>query len=164
MKRFFILNIFAGALLLTACKKDFLDRQPLDGYSNSSLWTDSSDAAAALNGVYNGANGWASDNASGWADGFLMNYMDCASDNAYSQFYWEGFQDFGNGLVTPSDGNVDDLWSPAYTTIQKCNFFLQNIGITPMGAAGKASMIAQVRFIRAYQYFMLAAIVWRCCF
>ncbi len=155
MKRLFIIIIFGNFLLLTACQKDFLNRKPLDAYSNSSLWTDSSDAVAGLNGVYNGKNSSFSDNASGWADGFLVNYMDCASDNAYSQFYWEGFQDFGNGLVTPSDGNADDLWSSSYVTIQKANFFLLNVVNTPMSTAGKASMIAQVRFIRAYQYFML---------
>lgn len=142
-------------MFFMSCTKNFLNRLPLDQYSNAILWSDSSDADAALNGVYNGKNSGASDNASGWADGFLVNYMDCASDNAYSQFVWEGFQDFGNGLVTPSDGNADDLWSPCYVTIQKANFFLQNIGNTPMSASAKASMIAQVRFIRAYQYFML---------
>jgi len=158
MKHFINYSVCIGLLLLTSCQKDFLNRQPLDAYSNSSLWTDSSDAAAALNGVYAGQNSWASDNASGWADGFLVNYMDVASDNAYSEFYWEGFQDFGNGLVTPSDPNADDLWSPCYTTIAKCNFFLGNVGVTPMDSSAKLQMIGQVRFIRAYQYFWLTTL------
>jgi hypothetical protein len=155
MRRILLSTIPAAALLLSSCSKNFLNRQPLDAYSNSSLWTDSSDAAAALNGVYAGQNTSWSDNASGWADGFLVNYMDCASDNAYSQFVWEGFQDYGDGLVTAADQNNDIFWGPLYTNIQKCNWFLENVGATPMGAVGKAQMIAQVRFIRAYQYFWL---------
>ncbi len=155
MKRIFLPIILPSIMLLTACSKNFLNKQPLDAYSNSSLWTDSSDAAAALNGVYAGQNTAWSDNASGWADGFLVNYMDCASDNAYSQYVWEGFQDYGDGLVTAADQNNAIFWTPLYATIQKCNWFLQNIGATPMGSVGKTQMIAQVRFIRAYQYFWL---------
>ncbi|MGZ3763959.1 MAG: RagB/SusD family nutrient uptake outer membrane protein [Mucilaginibacter sp.] len=153
MKKIFILNITV-ILLFTACKKDFLNRQPLDAYSNSTLWTSASDATAALNGVYAGWTSNWSDNAAGWADGFNVIYFDCFSDNAYSQYPWEGFQSYGNGLITPTDGNADNLWN--YTTIQKCNFFLANIGITPMDATLKKQMIAQVRFIRAYQYFMIS--------
>jgi hypothetical protein len=154
MKKIFILNIAVILLLFTACKKDFLDRQPLNAYSNSTLWTSANDATAALNGVYSGwSSGW-SDNAAGWADGFNVMYFDCISDNAYSQYSWEGFQSYGNGYITPTDGNADNLWN--YTTIQKCNFFLANIDKTPMDNTLKKQMIAQVKFIRAYQYFMLS--------
>ena len=154
MNKISILYTTIILFLFSSCQKNFLDRQPLDAYSNSSLWTNANDANAALNGVYSGwASPW-SDNGPGWADGFNVVYFDCASDNAYSQFPWEGFQSYGNGLVTPTDGNADNLWS--YVTIQKCNFFLANIGPTPMDSTLKTQMIAQVRFIRAYEYFLIS--------
>ncbi len=53
MKKNFVLNILAISLLFTSCKKDFLDRQPQDAYTNSSLWTSESDAAAALAAIRN---------------------------------------------------------------------------------------------------------------
>jgi hypothetical protein len=158
MKKILILNIAFALLLVSACKKDFLDRQPQDAYSNSSLWTSASDANAALTGVYNGQQYNISDSGPNWADGTAIVYFDCISDNAYSQYPWEGFQALGNGSITPTltGTYVADLWN--YTTIQKCNYFLANIGKTTMDATLKAQMIAQVKFIRAYEYFLISQV------
>ena len=145
MKKNFVLNILAVSLLFTACKKDFLTREPQDAYSNASLWTSANDASAALAGVYNGSSVTYA-NEVGWATATWMIYLDCASDNAYNQYPWEGFQAYGNGSVNPSTG---DASAYNYTGITRANFFLANIGKTPMDATLKANMIAQVRFIRA---------------
>ncbi|MDB5090054.1 MAG: rane protein [Mucilaginibacter sp.] len=153
MKKIFVLNILAISLLFTACKKDFLSREPQDAYSNASLWTSASDASAALAGVYNGQSVNYADEGSGWADATWIVYLDCASDNGYNQYPWEGFQAYGNGSVNPSTG---DASAYNYTGITRANFFLANIGKTPMDATLKANMIAQVRFIRAYQYFLMS--------
>jgi len=153
MKKNLILNILAISLLFTSCKKDFLDRQPQDAYSNTSLWTSESDAAAALAGVYNGQSVTFADESTGWADATWIVYLDCVSDNAYNQYPWEGFQAYGNGTVNPSTG---DASAYNYTGITRANFFLANIGKTPMDATDKANMIAQVRFIRAYEYFLMS--------
>ena len=154
MKKNFILSIVAVTLLLfAACKKDFLNRAPQDAYSNSSLWTSANDASAALAGVYNG-QGWGyGDDGNGWSAATWIVYLDCVSDNAYSQYPWEGFQAYGNGTINPSTG---DASAYNYTAITRCNFFLANIGNTPMDAKLKANMIAQVRFIRAYEYFVMS--------
>jgi hypothetical protein len=142
MKRnIFCITILAGSLF-TACTKDFLDRSPLDAYSNSSLWKSESDAVAALSGCYNG-----------WEDGYHTIYMDCASDNAYNQYPWEGYTALGNGTASPGDGDIVNRWS--YTTIQRCNWFLENVGVTKMDETKKKRMIAEARFLRAYQYFTL---------
>lgn len=152
MKKKFV-TILAISLLFTACKKDFLDRSPQDAYSNSSLWTSASDATAALAGVYNGQSVTYADESTGWADATWIVYLDCASDNAYNQYPWEGFQAYGNGTVNPSTG---DASAYVYRGITRANFFLANIGKTPMDATLKANMIAQVRFIRAYEYFLMS--------
>lgn len=152
MKKKFV-TILAISLLFTACKKSFLDRSPQDAYSNASLWTSASDATAALAGVYNGQSVTYADESTGWADATWIVYLDCASDNAYNQYPWEGFQAYGNGTVNPSTG---DASAYNYTGITRANFFLANIGKTPMDAALKANMIAQVRFIRAYEYFLMS--------
>lgn len=153
MKKNFILNILAISLLFTACKKDFLSRVPQDAYTNASLWTSANDANAALTGVYSGQSVTYADEGTGWADATWIVYLDCASDNAYNQYPWEGFQAYGNGSVNPSTG---DASAYNYSGITRANFFLANIAKTPMDAALKANMIAQVRFIRAYQYFLMS--------
>ncbi|MCE7042797.1 RagB/SusD family nutrient uptake outer membrane protein [Dyadobacter sp. CY312] len=143
MTRYRYSLLFATALLLSGCDKDFLDRNPQDAYSNSSLWSSSNDALAALNGCY-----------SGWEESYNTLYMDCASDNAYGQYYWEGYTYFGNGSITPSSAYSQDRWS--YSTIQKCNWFLENIDVTPMDEALKSRLKSEARFLRAYQYYTMS--------
>lgn len=140
-------NIFLILAVIVAfgssCKKDLLDRTPLDAYSNSSLWTSQSDAEAALNGCY-----------SGWENDYNIIYLDAVSDNSYSQFPWEGYQDYGNGSVTPANTTVYTRWD--YTTIQKCNWFLENIDKVPMDNTLKEQYKGEVRFLRAYEYFIMS--------
>ena len=131
------------ALVFGSCQKDLLNRTPMDSYSNNSLWTSQSDAEAALNGCY-----------SGWENDYNVLYLDAASDNVYSQFPWEGYQDYGNGTVTSSDINSFDRWS--YKTIQKCNWFLENVDKTPMDEDLKKRYKAEVRFLRSYEYFIMS--------
>lgn len=132
------------SMAFSGCQKDFLDRNPKDAYSNSSLWSSESDALTALNGCYNS-----------WSDGYHVIYMDGLSDNVYSQYYWEGYTSLGNGSASPSDTWISDRWTPSYSTIQKCNWFLENVDNTPMAENLKTRMKAEARFLRAYQYFTL---------
>lgn len=141
-KNFIILTAISAGALLSACNKDFLERTPLDAYSNNVLWKTESDALAALNGCYKD-----------WEDAENLIYMDCVSDNAYNQYFWEGFTAHGNGDATPSDPDAKNRFT--YTTIQKCNNFLENVDQVKMDDAKKNRMKAEARFLRAYKYFTL---------
>lgn len=145
MKKIFLLYFFF-LLFLTACQKNFLNRAPLDAYSNGALWKTANDAITAVNGCYSGHN-------NGWENEYNIYYMDCASDNAYNQFPWEGFQPMGNGTLTPTNtGN--SRWN--FGTVTTCNWFLANVGETPMDSTLKLRLMGEARFIRAYQYFVMA--------
>lgn len=142
MKFKFITGLLLGAsVLATSCQKDFLDRNPLDVYSNPSLWASEKDAMAALTGVY---NGWES------ADNII--YMDAATDNAYNPYPWEGYTNFGNGFITPTDGSAANRWS--FKNIQRANWLLENIDVAPMADEIKNRIKAEARFLRTYQYFI----------
>jgi len=156
MKKILIPSILIVLFLLSACSKDFLNRVPPDALSNATLWTDAADATAALVGVYNGQADPLGYCGPGWASGTEIAFFDGMSDNAYSQYPWDGIQAFGNGNITPTLTGyyAANLWN--YTAITRCNYFLANIGACPMDATLKAQMIAQVRFIRAYQYFLMS--------
>lgn len=134
-----VIYILAATILFSSCKKDFLNRQPLDEYSESSLWSNAKDAETALNGCYNG-----------WESADRLIYMDCASDNAYNQFPWEGYTALGNmQLLTPTNTGAG-MWD--FGTIQRCNWFLANVDKTPMDDNLKARMRGEARFIRAYTF------------
>jgi hypothetical protein len=89
----------------------------------------------------------------GWEDGSALLYWDAGSDFAFNIFPWEGFTNIGNGSLTPSDPG----WSfYDFTTIRKCNTFLDNIDKCDISdAAFKNDLIAQVKAIRAYRYFQM---------
>lgn len=140
-----LLFILFGLALLQGCRKDFLDTKPRDSYSNATLWTSKSDAVTALNGVYNG-----------WESGDNIIYNDCISDNAYNQFPWEGYEKFASGVSTSIDPGVNFY---DYTTIQRANWFLDNVDNVPANSLDndtKTRMKCEARFIRAYNYFIMS--------
>jgi len=146
MKKKLIYIILATAVL-TGCKKDVLDTKPLDKYSNLTLWSSKADANAALTGCY-----------SGWELGDNVIYDDCISDNGIDQFPWEGYETFASGLASPSDPGVNKY---SYTTIQRCNWFLDNVDKVPVSALDntlKTRMKSEARFLRAYKYAILSQV------
>jgi hypothetical protein len=143
MEKKILYTLLVASLLGTACQKDFLDKTPTDTYSNGSLWSSQNDATAALNGVY-----------AGWENDYNILYMDAVSDNTYSQWYWDNLQHLGNGSASPADPNVLNRWD--YKTVQKCNWFLENIDKVPMDDQLKKRFKGEARFLRAYQYFIMS--------
>lgn len=126
-------------VLVGSCKKDFLDRQPLNEYSEATLWTGVNDATAAATACY--AN---------FENGQRVTYMDDASDNAHNPYPWEGWQQYGNPqLLSPN--NTGLIYN--YTGITRCNWFLASIDKTPMPQELIDRMKGEVRFLRAYQFF-----------
>lgn len=138
MKKINILII--SLLFLVSCSKDFLDRNPLDQISNETFWNNEKDAVAAANGCY--SNWWTMDD---------VLYFDCASDNAYNPFPWEGFQVQASGYASPGDPGSSYM---GYDKITKCNSFLANISRPVMNETLRKRLTAEVRFLRAWHYFV----------
>jgi starch-binding outer membrane protein, SusD/RagB family len=152
MKKLIYLLFILLAVVLNSCKEDFMDVYPKDKPSDATFWKTESDATMGLTACY---HLW---------EGFTNICMfDCASDNAYDKGNF-GYAILGNGNLTPNTYimNVDWLdgysrtnscsW-PLYTQIWKYNNFLANIDKVDMDATKKAQYKAEVRFLRAYDYF-----------
>lgn len=134
--------MIGAAALMTASCSDFLDTAPLDALSPSTTWQTEQDAQKFAIGCY-----------SGWEDGGTLLYMDCTSDFGYNNFSWEGYKDLANGNMTQANSGASFY---SYTIVRRCNTFLENIGnIQFADEAVKKDLIAQVRVIRAYQYFIM---------
>ncbi|WP_299580485.1 RagB/SusD family nutrient uptake outer membrane protein [uncultured Sunxiuqinia sp.] len=142
MKRYSLLLI--ALLFLFSCEQDFMDKNPLDQISNESFWNNEKDAIAAANGCY-----------SDWWDMYYVIYMDCASDNCYNPFPWEGFQVQASGNATPSDAGQSFM---GFSTITRCNSFLENISRPEMDESLRKRLTAEVRFLRAWDYFVKVTI------
>lgn len=126
-------------LLLPACSTDFLERNPLDQPSNEAFWNTEKDAMAAATGCYEG-----------WSSMDEVLYFDCASDNAYDPFPWEGWSVQAAGLATPTDPGANYM---GYEKMVRYNNFLANIDRPEMKEELRKRLIAEVRFLRALDYF-----------
>lgn len=135
-----IVYTLVGLFLLTSCSLDFLDRNPLDEVSNEAFWKTEKDAMAAATGCYND-----------WFSLDQVLYMDCASDNAYNQYSWEGYWTQAAGLATPSDPGTETYIK--YDRMVRYNNFLENIHRPIMNEELRQRLTAEVRFLRAWDYF-----------
>lgn len=140
--KYFTQYIVLGAAILTTSCSDFLNTIPKDALSPETTWKTETDAQKFVTGCYDG-----------WEDGGRILYMDCASDYGYNHFVWEGYKDFANGNISPTNPGTNFY---DYAIIRRCNTFLENIDAVPFGdEKKKKDLIAQVRVIRAYRYFLM---------
>lgn len=145
-------------VLFNSCKKD-LEKSPLDQFSSASLWTSESNAMLALTGVYRGniSVGVPNANPTDWWSYAGLVFMEFATDNAYDRRGDNSvFNKLSNGTLTADNGLLSQYWSQSYARVARCNDFLANIDQVPMEQVKKKRMIAEVRFIRACQYFYMS--------
>lgn len=154
---YFIAGAFLMLLINTSCKKQ-LDQQPLDKFAAADFWTTEDNAYLALVAIYRGniyANA-AEFNPNDWWDPTGLNWLEMATDNAYPRTGDAGAQNkLTNGTLASNLGILGNYWSNSYSRIAHCNDFLENIGKVTMDSTHRARMIAEVKFIRASQYFYL---------
>jgi len=135
----------------SGCKKDLLDKQPLSSISDATFWKTENDATLALNGVYDTGSGFTNYNF--WS-GLGMINLDLAAGNGSEK---EQLPDrITDGSLNTSNSVTGSYWNNTYRQIARCNNFLTNINKVTMDATKKNIMIAEVRAIRAYDYFNLA--------
>ena len=151
--------IFAvlSIVLFSGCEKNLLDKQPLDRLSTSTFWKTENDAMLALTGVYY-LEGTESQGAkqrySFWNQDTYLRIFEATTDNGFEKD--NGVTDFNNGDMAPTYGPVRTLWTNAYLKIAKCNNFMDNIDAVDMDPGKMAEMKAEVKTIRAWDYFNLA--------
>jgi len=154
MKIFNKIRIVSACILislvsLSGCKKDLLDQQPLTELSEGSFWNSEGDAMLALTGIYDGSS---VGNRSPGNEVLILASMTDDSDykNSKVGLIYSGY------LVSSDSQVAGSIWTRAYRTIFKVNYFLANIDKVKMDAAKKAVIIAEAKFLRAFEYQQLA--------
>ena len=149
MKKYLFTLIIIG--LFYSCSEDFLNVSPEDQLSDATFWKTGYDATTALVGCYTDWEDWSN---SIWADAM--------SDNLYAQFY--DWHQIANGTWLPTSGLPWERWFCqeatkgaidyiTYSRIRKYNEFLSKVEPINMDPATKEIDKAEVRFLRAYDYF-----------
>lgn len=144
--------IIAGFLFsLFACKKNYLEKNPLDSVSSQVFWASEADVQSGLAGVYSRLQ----QNFLGYE----RVYLDGLSDNAYldNNTNQANMSIMTTGGITSAlSGALPNIYSSPYRAISSCNYFLDNVDKAPVTDAQKNIYKAEVRFIRALSYFDLA--------
>lgn len=144
-------------LLISSCKKDFLETKPLSEISQPDVWSDPTLTETFVNGIYSKL------------DEPLIKYSRSIYVDESQRRSQKAVLDFNNCLLTPdqipgwTSGNADPymLWKPLYASIRSCNLFFANIKSVPDentlvdGKTVKDRLQGEVHFLRAWFYFNL---------
>jgi hypothetical protein len=152
----FIVSMFCCTV---SCKKQFLDRDPLAQLSQGTFWKNQGDADLALAACYNflckGNNATSVSAAgAGWGGGYM--YWETLTDNGYTISTGNNFNLLSLGNIQSTTGGIQsDAYISSYQAIADCNIFLTHINDVPLTAAVRNQYIGEVKFLRAYHYFLL---------
>ena len=150
MKILYIKLIYIAFLLVlfSGCKKFLEIHPPKDQISGSSVFDDEQSANAAITGIYTSmmqfpkfANSYATINCGLAAD-------ELESSDPGNQF-------FANSL-RPENTAINDIWSQAYSYIYSANTCISGLESSQkISLITKNQLLAEAKFIRAYNYFYL---------
>jgi hypothetical protein len=145
MKKY-ILMLLLGLPALQSCEK--LDVGLANELNENDFWKTEADAQAVLASCYQNL---------GDAEGYF--FTESLSDNSFTRQSdrYGGAKQIASGGYDASLPLVNDEWDDRYTAIRKCNQFLANVERVPgLSPEALSRYQAEVRFIRAYSYFLLA--------
>lgn len=150
--------LYFTLFLLTACKKDVLDKLPLDIVPDPVVWTDQKLIDAYLAGGYIGTTVFTNEsidiqNMS--TPFFTMFYVNNVSDESKSTSNFSGnaYQFKTNGLNI--QGGLMEWWEAPYKVIRSMNDIIERLPQTTFDESYKQQRIAEARFIRAFNYFYM---------
>jgi len=146
-----LVAVIAILSLYSACKDDFLDKQPIDKLTNEVFWNSKTDAGLALAGCYSSLRtpAFAID-----ASSFSSLQMEGLSDNAYCNSTGDNYTVISRGVLNSSTGGIQSrVWTDAYKGIARTNWFLGNIDRVPdLSTEEKNVMLGEAYFLRAFFY------------
>ena len=140
-----ILYIFVGLVIfITSCRKDFLDRTPLDTISDGTFWNTEEQLTLAVNGLY--ANIKNNNTVA----------LDQMGDNSINSATGDSYRIFSSGNFGADLASIDAEWRSQYAGIRQANVFLENYNkATSVSQAVRDQMAGEAKTIRAYMYMNL---------
>lgn len=152
-----ILFISISVLGFSSCKRDVLNKVPLDIITDNTVWSDPILIDAYLTQAYSdtyiltnetGGNEWnTGESWTAWSD------INGIADEC-SEFFATSVSSFKNGGLK-INGGLLEWWEPSYRVIRKLNEFIQKVPASPLDDKLKKIRIAEARFLRAYNYFAM---------
>jgi starch-binding outer membrane protein, SusD/RagB family len=145
--------VAASLIVLTACKKSFLEVEPQGQRTAQSFWKTPQDATEAVNAIYGNLR---SAGQVGIASVAIESLGSDDADPGAKQSDIPEMYQFDNFSVTSSNQFVGSFWAGLYTQINLCNQVLDNVDtMSTVDGALKSRYLAEAKFVRAYCYFRL---------
>lgn len=144
--------LLSTALLVSSCKKSFLDVDPQGQQPSAQFWQSADDATKAVNAIYANLRSW--ENVAFPA----LVIESVGSDEAdkgstpNDATFWNLYDTY---TVTSTEGSLQSFWTGQYQNINLSNQVLTNIPAISMDENLKARYIAEAKFLRALSYFRL---------
>jgi len=146
-------------IFISSCSKE-LNKNPLSALSSETFWTSEQNTLLALTAVYRGDINMTLDanaDPTGWWSYPGLTFLDFATDNAYDRRGDNSiYNKLTNGTLTATVASLGNYWKNSYDVIARANYFLENVDKVSMNADKIKRMKAEVRFIRACNYFYLS--------
>lgn len=148
MYKQFIQLLFCLALIFcSACNKDFLNKGPLDQYSDANVWTDSTLIMRYVDGIYGSIH-------SIYDDGGDWLPMDI-TDEGKSARSFSTCNQVNNGQYNSADNIYQSRWESNYANVRKCNQFIAHLEQLPLSEGLKKRLTGEVQFLRALNYMQI---------
>lgn len=139
-------------MLLSACKKSFLDVDPQAKQPEATFWKTQDDATKAVNAIYANLRSWSNVAFPALAvESIPGDDAEKGSDPNDASF----LNNFDNYTASSTEGQLAGFWEGQYQNINLCNQVLDNVPSISMDANLKARYLAEAKFVRAYSYFRL---------
>jgi len=151
-------NIFLGlmltivALSFESCSKNFLDEPPQGKQPEEQAFQTEEDAVAGVNAIYAIERGF--DLAAFGAiavESMASDEVEKGSTAGDATF----FNNFRNFTYTSTEGQIYAFWKGQYRAINFSNQVLDRVPAIQMDENLKARLLAEAKFLRAYNYFRL---------
>jgi hypothetical protein len=142
-----IILVFSILLGMSGCTDDFIDRPIPYSIDSESFFNSEADYYNALIGAYDLLQ---STYANAILGEIASNNTLCGGESATDVIGWQQIDDMTH---TPVNSNLKDIWNWMFAGVNRANYILEFQDKTDF--EGKAIIIAEARFLRAYYYFEL---------
>jgi len=138
-------------IMISSCKKEFLDRPPLTGITTDNFYKSTSDMRLATAAIY--AQPWFN-----WNNFPLLGIGDIMSGNML-QPYNSDLVQFTTFSITSNNSYVTQAWQGFYDIVAHCNVNIKAINTKvpdSVSTASKNGALGELKFLRATAYFHIA--------
>ncbi|SDD36239.1 Starch-binding associating with outer membrane [Mucilaginibacter pineti] len=140
-------------IMISGCKKDFLNRPPLTGITTDNFYKSKSDLRLATAALY--AQPWFY-----WNQFPMLGIGDIMSGNMLQPYNGDLVQ-FTTFSITPQNSYIEQSWKSFFDIVAHCNINIKTINTKvpdSVAVADKNGALGELRFIRASSYFLIAQI------